>query len=299
MSQVEKWQLTQRQNLPLKFKIKYSEKRIKDWYELHDGNVYVAFSGGKDSTVLLHLVRSMYPEVPAVFNDTGLEYPEIRDFVKSTDNVVWLKPEMSFKKVLEVYGYPVVSKKVARMISDLRRPASANPNTRKLYLTGIKSDGTKTRFFKLPDKWKKLIDCDFKISAKCCDILKKNPAHLYEKETGRKSFLGIMAADSRQRERGYLQTGCNNIKTGKSIPMAHWFTPDVWEYIKGNGLPYCSVYDAGLENTGCMFCLFGVHLESPPNRFQQMKLTHSKQYRYCMETLGIRPILEFLDIPFE
>jgi len=87
---VQSYQLKQRQSLPLAGKIKLSISRIKHWYEQWEGQVYVAFSGGKDSTVLLHLVRSLYKKVPAVFVDTGLEYPEIRDFVKTIDNVVWL-----------------------------------------------------------------------------------------------------------------------------------------------------------------------------------------------------------------
>lgn len=89
--------LAQRQSLPLEAKIEMSKKRIREWYEHYDGDVYVAFSGGKDSTVLLHLVRSMYPDVEAVFSDTGLEYPEIREFVKTIDNVTWVKPKKNFK----------------------------------------------------------------------------------------------------------------------------------------------------------------------------------------------------------
>lgn len=68
--------------------------------------MYVSFSGGKDSTVLLDLVRSEYPNVKAVFVDTGLEYPEIRSFVKTFDNVEILKPKKNFKQVIQEYGYP-------------------------------------------------------------------------------------------------------------------------------------------------------------------------------------------------
>ena len=84
-----------------------SKRRIKQWYEAFDGKVYVAFSGGKDSTVLLHLVRSIYPNVQGVFIDTGLEYPEIRDFVKSTSNIEWIKPKLTFKQVIDKDAYPV------------------------------------------------------------------------------------------------------------------------------------------------------------------------------------------------
>lgn len=84
----------------LEEKIQISTARIIEWYENWEGQVYVSFSGGKDSTVLLDLVRKIYPDVPAVFADTGLEYPEIREFVKGYDNVVWVKPKMTFSEVL-------------------------------------------------------------------------------------------------------------------------------------------------------------------------------------------------------
>ncbi len=101
------------QSWDLDRKIQVTTARIMEWYEHYNGLVYVAFSGGKDSTVLLDLVRRIYPDVPAVFCDTGLEFPEIRQFAMSVNNVVVLRPEMNFKKVIETYGYPIVSKRVA------------------------------------------------------------------------------------------------------------------------------------------------------------------------------------------
>ena len=49
------YDLAQMQSLPLKAKIIMSETRIKDWFEHWEGQVYVSFSGGKDSTVLADL----------------------------------------------------------------------------------------------------------------------------------------------------------------------------------------------------------------------------------------------------
>ena len=114
--------LLQMQSLPLSAKIQMTKRRISEWVEYFgEDGVYVSFSGGKDSTALLDLVRKIYPEIPAVFVDTGLEYPEIREFVRTFENVVWLKPKMNFRQVIEKYGYPFFSKEISECIAESRK----------------------------------------------------------------------------------------------------------------------------------------------------------------------------------
>lgn len=116
--------LKQKQALPLEVKILLTRERVRQWIdEYGEDGVYISFSGGKDSTVLLDLVRNRfgYKNVPAVFVDTGLEYPEIRQFVKSFDNVEWLKPKMNFKQVIAKYGYPFISKEVSECVYGARK----------------------------------------------------------------------------------------------------------------------------------------------------------------------------------
>lgn len=125
-----KERLAELQALPLDEKIEITKDRIEDWYMQFSGNVYVSFSGGKDSTVLLHLVREMFPDVPAVFCDTGLEYPEVRQHVREMKNVVILRPKMTFPEVIRTYGYPMVSKEVAEAIYYARRTTKKISNRR-------------------------------------------------------------------------------------------------------------------------------------------------------------------------
>ena len=120
MAKMTNDQLRQLQALPLDIKIRKTEQRIREWYEHWEGDVYVSFSGGKDSTVLLDIVRRLYPDVPAVFSDTGLEYPEIKEFVKTFPNVTIVRPKHSFKEILTKYGYPIISKEIAGCVRNAK-----------------------------------------------------------------------------------------------------------------------------------------------------------------------------------
>lgn len=116
----EKWVLRQYQSLPLRAKIGMTEARIIEWYDHFNGDVCVSFSGGKDSTVLAHLVHEYYPEVPLVFANTGLEYPEIQAFARKM-GAEFVRPKMSFSEVISTYGYPIISKENAEAIYYARR----------------------------------------------------------------------------------------------------------------------------------------------------------------------------------
>lgn len=301
--------LKQRQSLPLKLKIELSKNRIKQFYEHFCGKVYVSFSGGKDSTVLLHLVRSLFPEVPALFIDTGLEYPEVKTFIKSFDNVITLRPEMSFKKVITEYGYPVISKEVAQFIEDNRK----NPNGYTAKKFDPNSDYVKrygARFCLA--KWNYLKNSDIKISSQCCRIMKKTPAKKFEKESGLKPFIATMAAESNLRKQEYIKKGCNSFESKRpaSTPLGFWTEQDILQYLVENNLPYCSVYGeikqdkngkyytTGAKRTGCMFCMFGVHNEKSPNKFELMRETHPKLHDYCINKLGCGRVLDFIGVKY-
>ena len=292
-------ELLYRQSLPLQYKIDMSCEKIEQWHNHWSGKIYVAFSGGKDSTVLLDIVRNKAfipdaKDVPACFCDTGLEYPEIRDFVKTIDNVVWEKPKLTFPEVIEKYGYPVISKEQSRYLFEYQTSRSEK-------LKNTRLNGNRWGMGKISNKWRFLMDAPFKIGHKCCDKLKKYPAHQYEKRTGLHPMIGTMVEESFMRRSTYLTYGCNAYETNRptSTPLAFWTEKDVWEYIRKYNLPYSKIYDMGYVRTGCMFCMFGVQSEDNPNRFQKMELTHPKQYKYCMDKLGIKEVLEYIGVEYE
>lgn len=322
------------QAIPLAVKIQKSIQRIKEWVNHYgEDGVYISFSGGKDSTVLVDLVDKAIPNnnIPLVFCDTGLEYPEIREFVKSYgDRVVWLKPEMTFKQVIEKYGYPVPSKEIAVHVHLAKLAIAENreedsQSYKKLKGQFRTKDGQLSHYNCA--RWGFLIDAPFDTTSTCCNIFKKKPSKKYEKESGRHPITGSTTAESKQRETTWLKQGCNafDIDRPTSTPMAFWTEQDVLLYIKDNSLPIASVYGnivytdedgmeydepvfnesmqlktTGVERTGCMFCLFGAHLPENPPRFVQMKQTHPKQYNYIMRPkeeggLNYKEVIDFIN----
>ena len=110
------------QAMPLSVKIRMTKYRIKQWIERYgEDGVYISFSGGKDSTVLLDIVRQDYPNIPAVFVDVPTQYPELKEFVQTFENVEIIKPKISFAEVCKKYGFPLISKEVSESVYGAKR----------------------------------------------------------------------------------------------------------------------------------------------------------------------------------
>lgn len=329
--------LKELQSLPLERKVGIAQARISEWYNHYNGNVYVSFSGGKDSTVLLTIARSLFPDIKAVYVDTGLEYPEVKEFIRTFDNVEIIRPKMMFRDVITQYGYPLISKEVAECIYYARKHAVSTPPTtsqesytrtawrttnRKIVeLLGERHSGelqicwepdrnagglsqfNKTRWLPLAQQ------APFLISHKCCNIMKKAPAHAYLSQSKCYPILGTMASESRMRKQSWIRNGCNGFaaKNPTSQPMAFWTEEDVLRYIKlmdiqipsvygeifpvdykgrnaeESGCKICKWATTGCSRTGCVYCGFGFHNEKHGvTRFQSLAQTHPKLYEYCI-----------------
>ena len=299
-------ELEQLLQMPLADKITMSKVRIVEFYEYYDGNVAVSFSGGKDSTVLLHLVRSLFPNVKGVYCDTGLEFPEVKDHVKSMKNIDIIRPQLSFRQVIEQYGWVYPSKEVAKKIyyAQKGRPWA------QCHMAGKEKDGTPSKFKARYKRWQFLVDSPFKISEKCCNVMKKKPFHDYMKRHGGGMLVGTMTCESRLRKQAWLKTGCNAFQLGKGMPLSFWTEEDILQYILDEKLQIPTVYGDIIKvgdkltttkekRTGCMFCPIGVHLDKYPNRFQRMARTHPKIYDYCIHKLGLGEFLDYVGVDYK
>lgn len=320
--------LKELQQLPLSEKVWLSLFRIRQWYEHYKGNVYVAFSGGRDSTVLLDLVWSIYPDVPAVFSNTGLELRDIKNFVREvektgvtsiidgkrvyrTGEVIRVRPKKPYNKVIKEDGFALVSKKVAKTLRILKEEKD-NPNwanTYRLYNTGVKRDGTMSKASKIPEKWRPLIGSDVKISEACCDHLKKEPLDTYAKKTGRKPIMGIMADEGGLRASSSAPCNAFDIAKPRSAPLKFWNQSDIREYVRNNKLRISQAYlwkrnasgqECEPENrTGCAFCMFGAHLEpSENNRFTRLNKRDHRMWDTAINKLGLKRPLDLIGVRY-
>ena len=282
--------LTSLRNMNLQSKIVQTKSLIRDAvHEFGIDKVYISYSGGKDSTVLSHIAKSMYPNILHLFANTTNEYPETIEHVKwekeeNDTNIISVIPKDShgevwtFKKVVQYYGYPMFSKRISNAIRTYQHALSAR--------TKSNSQDYISRNFKKYERFKEL-----PISDKCCDKLKKEPLRRKAKELGLEcAILGILASESYQREKDWLEYGCNVFhqrKDNQCRPLSFWTDEDILDYINEYNVKIPKLYEMGYTRNGCMYCGFGVQLESEgENRYQKLKKTHPVQYNYFIKNFG-------------
>ncbi len=278
MNKFSKEDLEKFQAESLDDKIQRTFAKVGEWYSRWGNEVYVSFSGGKDSTVLADICarwcKVIGKPLYLVFVNTGLEYPEIQMHVKFFAQ--WLRdkygievvldilrPEMRFDEVVKTYGYPLIGKRQADSVDLGRKNLKDKKYTLRLLTLGIDPDEAEEMGLSLPSaemldrynktrdgskyntpKYRPLLYTDFETSAKCCSVMKKAPMDEYAKKTGRKPIMATMAVESMVRESAWLKNGCNMFDGNKpkSAPMSFWTEQDVLQYIKEEQIPIASVY---------------------------------------------------------
>ena len=235
-----------------------------------EDNFYISFSGGKDSTILHHLIDMAIPNnrIPRVFINTGIEYLDmvkyVKELAKQDKRIIVYNSNVNITNMLKKYGYPFKSKEHSLYVSVYQR--SGYGKTVKKYVEGIKQNGEKS-FVKCPVKLKYQFtnDNNLKISDKCCHKLKKEVIHRYEKESKKNiSIIGLRSAEGGTRRR---HKGCvifdkdNNLKKFKPInpctgEWCDWF-------IEKYNIKLCKLYypPFNFKRTGCSGCPFALELQ--------------------------------------
>lgn len=248
----------------------YLEDLKSKFQKINPSDYYLAYSGGRDSHFLLWFIKEYLKEdrIISVFSNTGMEIPEIRDRGLANAQIV-TKPVINHWEIKEKYGIPLNSKSSDGWVYDYQRYKEMGtsdddmPNWIKYYAmrqVDAIERGKKTGMLSFSVVNKKTSEAMIagtlhKVSNRCCDFLKKKPAHLFEKESNKKPIVGIMSDESWRRNNIYRS--CFTSK-GKFVPL--WdLTEDLRNEIEREfDIPVPSVYKY-LNQTGCAGCPYGQH----------------------------------------
>lgn len=261
---------------------------IRDVNKQHDleHNAYISFSGGKDSTILHYLIDMALPNnrIPRVYMNTGIEYNDIVAFVKELaekdDRFVILTPRVPIKPMLEKYGYPFKSKEHSLRVYQFNK--GLNSNYIKKYISGYDVKGKKSSFI-CPKKLLYQFDeiGKYNYSNLCCQKLKKEPAHKWQKENHKSIVItGMRAEEGGNRARlGCIITDTKTGKVKKFHPLIK--VDDKWEdeFIKEQKIKLCKLYyePYNFKRTGCKGCPFALTLQEQLNVMAQFLPNERKQ----------------------
>lgn len=300
------------QSLPYEIKVRKAKQRIREFIQGCDNlgyNTHVSV-GGLDSITLLCLIRSMNIDIPAV-SVSLLEDKSIVQVHKQL-GVIMLRPLKNKHEILQEEGFPVISKKIATKIMALQDPTEANATIRHAIITG--ECGEKGHFatnsrMQLPQKWLELFGGyenenegtnyktpPFRVSSKCCEIMKERPCDMWAKEHNSKPFLGLMASEGGRRQDALEEHGCNYFgkTTIRSAPFAPFLRQDLLQLALDLNVPVPKIYGSierdldgnlyttGAQRTGCEMCGFGIHMEKRPHRFDKLYDRNPKAWDYWL-----------------
>ena len=199
-------------SLDFNIKEKMAMRRVADFIDYFgEERVYVSFSGGLDSLVVLNMARQLVgSSIKAIYLDTYMEIPSMREFVYSYGDKVdlkCLKPKKTLKKIIEDDGFCFPSKEVAMCINYMRNSNDKNSWAYKK-MHGLDKNGNFSEFRQQYVKFLPVIDWDVVISDRCCFDMKHGIAQAYEKENDTHPLIGTRIEESRMRLEAWRKTGC-------------------------------------------------------------------------------------------
>lgn len=335
----KKAQMTAMQALPYEVKVRRAELRAREYIDKLDEmglNAHVSV-GGLDSIVLLMFLRKIGIDVPAI-SVSALEDRSIQKIHRDL-GVISIMPGKPKVQILQEYGFPVISKKIAGRIDTLQHPTEKNKTVRHAIITGecgAQGHYAKNSRMKLPQKWLELFAgyendnegvnyqiAPFLVSNKCCLYMKEKPCDRWAKEHKSRPFLGLMASEGGQREEALTEHGCNYFGKGviRSAPFAPFLRQDLLQLALDLNAPVPEIYGeiarkmdgtlytTGAQRTGCSMCGFGVHMEKRPHRFDQLRVRNPKEWEFWMyrcctdpetgEKFGWGRVLDYIGVEWE
>jgi len=238
-------------------------------------NPIICWSGGKDSTVVLHLTLKHIPDIRVIHVDTGVLFPETNNFVKKLSkkwnlNIEIMKNnDIDFWTIVDKYGWPIFGKNISCNVGRAIRTGNIRN--------------------KLSTFEKILANNNVRLSMKCSEYLLEIPTKVAEKEYNADlKIIGIRALESRARVRLWSDYGDyyyvkryykRNHGIWKFSPISTWLEKDIWKYNKKYEIPHCKLYDLGYRRNGCWTCAMAIR----NGQLNLLKNTHPDLYNHLIK----------------
>ena len=242
---------------PLWKKIKMAQRVLNDLFRATD-NVAVAFSGGKDSLVALHLALQIKPDIPVLFVNTGIEFPESLEYTRQLEekwnlNFHEANAKVNFWKLAEEKGLPVAGRGNSTFMRDLSEKSGV------------------------------------KLSNACCHQMKEAPARQFYREHNIEGTItGLRVSESMMRKLNFADYGAlrysSIYKTLISWPLYAWLDGDIFKYIEKNNLPLNPIYEKGYARVGCWPCLQDMFYKD--SRLFTLQDQHPNMYKTVKKKFG-------------
>lgn len=321
----------QKMSLPYEAKVNHAYDKAWEFYNRLGGDVFCSVGGLDSITLLTFLRKHVSSSIPGV-SVSCLEDKSITAIHRTFDNFVLLKPLKNKAQVIRDHGYPVISKEKASKIKNLQNPTPENATVRHAIMTGetgeyggyrTKETGSRMR---LPQKWLDLFGgpenerygtnyqtAPFKVSADCCYYMKEKPCDDYAKKSELHPYVGLMASEGGQRRFALVKHGCNlyGKTVTRSCPFAIFSRQDLLQLALDLNVPVPAIYGAierkpdgtlyttKAQRTGCSMCGFGIHIEDRPHRFDRLRQSNYKEWKFWMYTMGWGKVLDYIGVKWE
>lgn len=242
---------------PLSRKIPMAQRVLKDLFRATD-KVAVAFSGGKDSLVALHLALQINPDIPVVFVNTGIEFPESLEYTRQLAkdwnlNFHEANAKVNFWRLTEEQGLPVAGRGNTTFMRDLSENAGV------------------------------------KLSNSCCHRMKETPARQFYREHDIEGTVtGLRVSESLMRKLNFADYGAlrysSTYRTLISWPLYAWLDDDIAKYIETRNLPRNPIYEMGYKRVGCWACLQDMFYKD--SRLFTLQEQHPNMYKTIRKKFG-------------
>ncbi|HCJ37867.1 MAG TPA: phosphoadenosine phosphosulfate reductase [Erysipelotrichaceae bacterium] len=257
-------------------------RQIVDQYG--EDNFYLSFSGGKDSTILHHMIDLAVPgnRIPRVYANTGIEYDKVVEFVRKMqlddDRIIIIEPSVNIKEMLERDGYPFKSKKHAKKVGTYQR--NGWTKTAENY---VNPKNEKDIPFSCPEYLKYNFSPEFKLKVdyKCCINLKEKPLKNWAKENNKScSIIGVRSREGGGRKKAKCLAFDEKGKLKYFQPLV--VVDDKLEdyIVEKLSIDLCELYEEpyNFKRTGCKGCPFALRLQEELDKIEKF---FPKEYKQC------------------